>query len=185
MEIHASSSRNDSEGVLSRAVLRFHEARKNWRRELNRLDEQIRVLQEQLTRDATRKSLVERAQADGTSQTALAQLIRAAQQRGAGDPVMQRIATPFIKRMLTLMQKRNQWVERYRKEAGEQRAELNETRRRLLNDFNLNPVGPTADTRVTGRFDAGVHLYVGDIHPVASGAERGTALVTAASQGAS
>jgi len=183
MEVHGASSRSGSEGVLSRAILRFHEARKAWRSELGTLDGQIRQVQEFVARDESRKVLVERAQKGGTSQTALAQLIRAARERGADDPVMKRVATPFIKRMLTLLQKRNQWVERYHKEIGEHRAELNEAQRRLLEEFNINPAQPTADTRITGCFDAGVHLYVGEAHALAEGVGRGTALATGDSQG--
>ncbi len=178
MALHAASSRKVSESVLSQAILRFNEARKAWRSELDSLDRQTKQLQENLTRDATRKSLVERAQADGTSQTALAQLIRAAKQRGADDPVMQRIMNPFMKRMLTLMQKRNQWVERYRKEAGECRAEMTEHQNRLLDEFSVGSVVSGDTLQVKGSFAAGVQLFVEEKHPVMAGIERGTALVT-------
>jgi len=177
MALHTASSRKVSESAISQAILRFNEARKAWRNELNTLDRQAKQLQENLTRDATRKSLVERAQADGTSQTALAQLIRAAKQRGVDDPVMQRVMTPFMKRMLTLMQKRNQWVERYRKEAGERRAEMTEIQNRLLDEFSVSSVVPAESLEVSGRFQAGVQLFVEQKHPVSSGIERGTAVI--------
>lgn len=178
MALHAASSRKVSESALSQAILRFNEARKAWRSELDTLDRQANQLQEELTRDATRKSVVERAQADGTSQTALAQLIRAAKERGVDDPVMQRIMNPFMKRMLTLMQKRNQWVERYRKEAGERRAEMTEIQNRLLDEFSVSPVTTTEPLSVRGRFQAGVQLFVGQPHPIGAGLERRTALIT-------
>lgn len=179
MALHTASSRKVSESAISQAILRFNEARKAWRNELNTLDRQAKQLQENLTRDATRKSLVERAQADGTSQTALAQLIRAAKQRGVDDPVMQRVMTPFMKRMLTLMQKRNQWVERYRKEAGERRAEMTEIQNRLLDEFSVSSVVPAGSLEVSGRFQAGVQLFIEQKHPISSGIERGTAVIAA------
>ncbi len=176
--LHTASARNDSEGVLSGAILRFHEARKAWRTELESLDAQVGLLQDQLSRDATRKSLLERAQADGTSQTTLAQLIRAARQRGASDPVMQRVGTPFIKRMLTLLQKRNLWVERYHKEAGELRAELTELQRQLVEEYSVSPSNPVSDTKVEGCFTAGIHLYVGEKHSLPANGGRVTAVET-------
>jgi hypothetical protein len=183
MELHAVSSRNDSEKTLSGAVFRFHEARNAWRKELALLDEQVGALQDNLTKDATRKRLVERARVDGTSQTALAQLIRAARERGTDDPLMRRVTTPFMKRMLTLMQKRNQWADRYRKEAGEQRAELTAVQSRLMEEFSVRPTAESAEGRVEGSFEGGSKLFVGEIHPVEIGAQRGSAFETPDSGG--
>lgn len=183
MSLHETSARGNSEGVISHAILRFHDARKAWRSELDKLDGRIKALREELGRDGTRKSLLERAQADGTSQPALAQLIRAARDKGAGDPVMRRVTTPFIKRMLTLMQKRNQWVERYHKEAGEVRADLVGVQERLLDEFNVRMDSQPGEATVVGCFDAGVCLYAGEIHPVDVGEARETALRTPDSQG--
>ena len=181
--LHTKSSGNESEGIISRAILRFTEARKAWRDELDMLEGRIEGMQEHLNQDATRKKLVERAQADGTSQPALAQIIKAARQRGIDDPVAKRVSSPFIKRMLTLLQIRNQWVERYRKEAGEQRQQLSEVEERLKTEFGVADPSERTEILITGEFESSVRLFLDEVHPLSSGQERGTALAVPTSMG--
>ena len=128
-----------------------------------RLDEKIAAIRERLAGDETRKALIQRAQAEGTSQPVLLQLVRAARQRGPEDAVVRRLDTPFVRRMLGLLKKRNEWVNRYGEEAREREAELSATHKRLRESYNLDPAAEPARPCAEGMFSGGVRLHVEEL----------------------
>lgn len=178
MALHASSSGNPASETLSRAILRFHESRKSWQEEIMDLDGRISALQEKLAGGESRKALITRAQAEGTSQPVLLQLVRAARQRGPEDPVVKRMDTPFVRRMLQLLKKRNEWVTRYGDEAKERSEELAALHKKLRDNFNIDPVAHKPRPCVQGAFRAGVRLHAEELQPTGNGQVNGAALVT-------
>jgi hypothetical protein len=168
--LHASSTGASADDALSRAILRFHESRKDWQEEVMRLEERIAALEVQLSGDESRKAIIQRAQAAGTSQPVLLQLARAARLRGPDDPVVKRMETPFVRRMFGLLKKRNEWVVRYGTEAAERQAELAETHKKLRESFQLDLTEQNPDPRAEGRFQKGVRLHCEELGgPVGNG----------------
>lgn len=178
--LHANSTGTGADDGLSRAILRFHKSRTAWQEEVMVLDERIAQLEVQLAGDESRKALIQRTQAAGTSQPVLLQLVKAARQRGPEDPVVKRMETPFVRRMLGLLKKRNEWGMRYSGEAADRHAELAQVHKKLRESFQLDQTEQKPDPRVEGRFQPGVRLYGeelssgdgGEVY-ITSGAEEG------------
>lgn len=177
--LHASST-STADDALSRAILRFHESRKAWQEEVMQLEEKIEALQVRVAGDESRKALILRSQAAGTSQPVLLQLVKAARQRGPEDPIVKRLDTPFVRRMLGLLKKRNEWVVRYGAEASERQAELAEVHKKLRESYQLDPTAQKPDPRVEGIFNTGVRLHVEELAPP-QGSGVGSLIYTSAS----
>lgn len=178
MTLHASSTAAMAEDALSRTILRFHESRKAWQEEVMRLEERIASLGTQLSGDDTRKALLQRAQAEGTSQPLLLQLVKAALQRGPEDSVRKRLETPFVRRMMGLLKKRNEWLKRYEIEAREKQAELGDLRKKLHDVYGIDPAAQKSCPSVEGIFREGVRLHAEELHPAGDEALNGDILVT-------
>lgn len=158
--LHSHSVGSSADNGLARAMLRFDESRRTWKEEALQLNEQIEVLQLRVAGDASRKSLLELVQTAGTSQLVLLQLARAARERGVNDTVVRRINTPFVRRMLELLKKRNNWAIRYGKEAAEREAERAVIHKRLREDYGIAPGVQKPDPSVEGVFEGGVRLHI-------------------------
>jgi hypothetical protein len=161
--LHAQSTGAGADDALSRAILRFHESRKSWQEEVLQLEEKVGALQLRVAGDESRKALIQRTQAAGTSQPVLLQLARAARQRGPEDPVVKRMETPFVRRMLGLLKKRNEWVVRYRDEAAERETELAVAQKNLRETYHLDPTAQKPDPRVQGVFRGKVRIHVEEL----------------------
>ncbi|MBL7647253.1 MAG: hypothetical protein JNK74_13790 [Candidatus Hydrogenedentes bacterium] len=175
--LHAQSSGAGADDALSRAILRFHESRKSWQEEVFQLEEKVSALQLRVAGDESRKALIQRTQAAGTSQPVLLQLARAARQRGPEDPVVKRMETPFVRRMLGLLKKRNEWVQRYREEAAEREAELAQAQKKLRESYHLDLTAQKPDPRAEGIFRGQVRIHVEEL-VLQSGAGAGGVLFT-------
>lgn len=178
--LHASSTGAAADDALSRAILRFHESRKTWQEEVMRLEERIGALQIQVAGDESRKALIQRTQAAGTSQPVLLQLVKAARQRGPEDPVVKRMEMPFVRRMFGLLKKRNEWAVRYANEAAERQAELAAVQKKLRESFQLDLTEQKPDPRVEGCFQPGVRLHGEEISSLTRSGEAANVLVTVA-----
>jgi len=175
--LHAQSTGAGADDALSRAILRFHESRKTWQEEVLQLEEKVGALQFRVAGDESRKTLIQRTQAAGTSQPVLLQLARAARQRGPEDPVVKRMETPFVRRMLGLLKKRNEWVVRYRDEAAEREAELALAHKKLRETYHLDPTAQKPDPQAQGVFRGNVRIHVEELE-LQEATSRGSVLFT-------
>jgi len=182
--LHARSTGNPAADTLSRAIMSFHESRKGWQEEVMQLDERINAMQASLSGGESRKALIERAQAEGTSQPILLQLAKAARQRGPEDPVVRRMETPFVRRMLQLLKKRNEWVAKYGDEARERQEELSAVYKKLRESHNIDPVAHKPQPRAQGVFHGGARLHAEERQTDANIELNGTILVAPDSIGA-
>lgn len=164
--LHAKSTGIGADDALSRAILRFHESRKTWQEEVLRLDEKIGAVQVRVAGDESRKALIQRSQAAGTSQPVLLQLARAARLRGPEDAIVKRLDTPFVRRMLGLLKKRNEWVLHYGKEADERAEDLKAIQKTLSETYHLDLAGQKPDPVVEGVFGGGVRIHAEELSPV-------------------
>lgn len=175
--LHGSSSGSPAAETLSRAILRFHESRKSWQEEIMQLDETIGGMRERLAGDRGRRTLIQRAQDEGTSQPVLLQLTRAARERGPDDPVVRRMEAPFFRRMLKLLKKRNAWIARYGGEAEEEQTALDAIHARLRDEYGLEPALDHPSPRVEGIFGEGVRLHAGELQPLDGEGSNGALVV--------
>ena len=175
--LYTSSTGNPAADNLSRAILRFHESRKAWQDEIMSLDSRIVAVQRKLAGGESRKSLIDRAQAEGASQPVLLQLVRAARQRGPEDPVLRRMDTPFVRRMLQLLKKRNEWVAKYGDEAKERQEELAAIHKKLRDRYSIDVLARKAQPSVRGVFRGGVRLHAESLQPDPTEGLNGTILV--------
>lgn len=183
MALHAQSTAGAAEDALSRAITQFHESRKAWQEEVMALEQKIEALGKQLAGDSTRKTLLQRAQAEGTSQPVLLQLVKAARQRGQEDAMRKRLDMPFVRRMLGLLKKRNEWVRRYGDEAREIQAELGGIHKKLRDAYGLDPAAQKPCPGAEGIFRAGGRLHVEEVRSENPAELNGTVVVASDSAG--
>lgn len=161
--VHTQSAGTGADGGLAKAILRFDQSRRAWKEQVHLLNEKIDSLQLRLAGDTSRKALLDLVQAAGASQPVLLQLVRVARQRGVKDQVVRRMATPFVRRMLDLLKKRNDWAFRYGADAAKQASEQAALQKILRETYGIESVVQKQSPRVEGVFQGGVRLHIEEL----------------------
>ncbi len=71
--------------------------------------------------------------------------------------------TPFVRRMLGLLKKRNEWVQRYREEAAEREGELAQAHKKLREAYHVDLTAQKPDPRAEGIFRGKVRIHVEEL----------------------